>query len=270
MSLSCRGGSFPLPSHPLLLKPSLDGRNVTPDPKTIAHAEDLLVRLENDGVAVRLNLLGQPGEQPDFVVAGMGSALRLCASRRSRLAAQSAVDWIAAGFSARGPRLQAARIWRRHRIPPEAGVGHGSLRVRGRSRHHRAVAAVAYYPGDCGSWAGAKWQLLRTRFQRAIAEGASTSQVTAISVLASIYLQAVDCRKHGRCGTVPRSAHRAQQDTRSHSRAGGDPPGSHDLSRTRSALLRGRNAARVRAGFNHVRQFLHAGFGLLPAFVRAG
>ena len=37
----------------------------------------------------------------------------------------------------------------------------------------------------------AKWQLLRTRFQKAIAEGASTSQVTAISVLASIYLQAV-------------------------------------------------------------------------------
>ncbi len=28
-----------------------------------------LVRLETDGVAVRLNLLGQPGEQPDFVVA---------------------------------------------------------------------------------------------------------------------------------------------------------------------------------------------------------
>jgi hypothetical protein len=33
--------------------------------------------------------------------------------------------------------------------------------------------------------------LLRQRFQKAIAEGASTSQVTAISVLASIYLQAV-------------------------------------------------------------------------------
>jgi hypothetical protein len=37
----------------------------------------------------------------------------------------------------------------------------------------------------------AKWQLLRVRFQKAIAEGASTSQVTAISVLASIFLQAV-------------------------------------------------------------------------------
>src|SRR3569833_3436073 len=41
----------------------------TPDPKTIALDEDLLVRLENEGVAVRLNLQGQPGEQPDFVVA---------------------------------------------------------------------------------------------------------------------------------------------------------------------------------------------------------
>ncbi|MGH9593505.1 MAG: hypothetical protein ACRD5L_10470, partial [Bryobacteraceae bacterium] len=37
----------------------------------------------------------------------------------------------------------------------------------------------------------ARWQLLKTRYQKAIAEGASTSQVTAISVLASIFLQAV-------------------------------------------------------------------------------
>ncbi|MGD0547555.1 MAG: hypothetical protein ABR991_06965, partial [Terracidiphilus sp.] len=35
----------------------------------IALAEELLVRLEIDGVAVRLNLLGLPGEAPDFVVA---------------------------------------------------------------------------------------------------------------------------------------------------------------------------------------------------------
>src|SRR5579871_5575776 len=41
----------------------------TPDQKTIAVAEELLVRLENEGVAVRLNLQGQPGEQPDYVVA---------------------------------------------------------------------------------------------------------------------------------------------------------------------------------------------------------
>ena len=45
-------------------------RNATPDPRHIAVAEELLVRLETDGVAVRLNLLGLQGEQPDFVVAG--------------------------------------------------------------------------------------------------------------------------------------------------------------------------------------------------------
>ena len=43
--------------------------NATPDQKHIAVAEDMLVRLELDGVVVRLNLLGEPGEQPDFVVA---------------------------------------------------------------------------------------------------------------------------------------------------------------------------------------------------------
>ena len=40
-----------------------------PDPKQIAHAEELLVRLERNDIAVRLNLLGQPGEHPDFIVA---------------------------------------------------------------------------------------------------------------------------------------------------------------------------------------------------------
>ena len=44
-------------------------QNATPDAKHIQLAEELLVRLELDDVAVRLNLLGQPGEQPDFVVA---------------------------------------------------------------------------------------------------------------------------------------------------------------------------------------------------------
>src|SRR5450755_2330334 len=44
-------------------------QDATLDPKHIVLAEELLVRLEADDVAVRLNLQGQPGEQPDFVVA---------------------------------------------------------------------------------------------------------------------------------------------------------------------------------------------------------
>src|SRR6201994_2869944 len=41
----------------------------TPAAAQIALAEELLIRLEKDGVAVRLNLIGHPGEQPDYVVA---------------------------------------------------------------------------------------------------------------------------------------------------------------------------------------------------------
>jgi len=44
-------------------------RDAAPDPRQTALAEDLLVRLELDDVVVRLNLLGQPGEQPDYIVA---------------------------------------------------------------------------------------------------------------------------------------------------------------------------------------------------------
>ena len=166
-------------------------QNATPDPKHIALAEELLVRLETDGVAVRLNLLGHPGEQPDYVVAAWVLpyvyALRgdrdwrrspqLTGSRQvSQLAVQAYKqleqgDTVLASLThalgrevTEGAVLRAiTELWQQLRIIP-------------------VVSAVGQ---------PAQWQLLRTRFQKAIAEGASTSQVTAISVLASIYLQAV-------------------------------------------------------------------------------
>jgi hypothetical protein len=166
-------------------------QDATPDHEYIALAEELLVRLETDGVAVRLNLLGQPGEQPDYVVASWVLpyvyALRgdrdwrrspqLTGSRQvSQLAVQAyklleTADTTIADLThtlgrevTEGAVLRAiTELWQQLRIIP-------------------VIAA----PGQ-----PAKWQLLRQRFQKAIAEGASTSQVTAISVLASIYLQAV-------------------------------------------------------------------------------
>jgi hypothetical protein len=166
-------------------------QNATPDPRHIALAEELLVRLETDGVAVRLNLLGHPGEQPDYVVAAWVLpyvyALRgdrdwrrspqLTGSRQvSQLAVQAYKqlelgDTVLASLThalgrevTEGAVLRAiTELWQQLRIIP-------------------VVSAVGR---------PAQWQLLRTRFQKAIAEGASTSQVTAISVLASIYLQAV-------------------------------------------------------------------------------
>jgi hypothetical protein len=166
-------------------------QNASPDPKHIALAEELLVRLETDGVAVRLNLLGQPGEQPDFVVAGWVLpyvyALRgdrdwrrspqLTGSRQVSQLAVQAYKLLEAGDSTI-PVLKRAL----GREVTEGAV----LRAITELWQQLRIIPVVSAPGQ-----PAQWQLLRLRFQKAIAEGASTSQVTAISVLASIYLQAV-------------------------------------------------------------------------------
>ena len=166
-------------------------RDETPDPKHIALAEELLVRLEIEGVAVRLNLLGQPGEQPDFVVAGWVLpyvyALRgdrdwrrspqLTGSRQVSQLAVQAYKRLEAGDATIADLTYALG-----REVTETAV----LRAITELWQQLRIIPVISAPGQA-----AQWQLLRLRFQKAIAEGASTSQVTAISVLASIYLQAV-------------------------------------------------------------------------------
>ncbi|MGA8740298.1 MAG: hypothetical protein WB561_03825 [Terracidiphilus sp.] len=148
------------------------------------------MRLENDGVAVRLNLLGQPGEQPDFVVAGWVLPY-VYALRGDR-------DW------RRSPQLTGSRQVSQLAVHVYKQLEGGDATVAqlkqalGREVSESAVIRaitelwqqLRIIPVIAARGQAAKWQLLRTRFQRAIAEGASTSQVTAISVLASIYLQA--------------------------------------------------------------------------------
>jgi hypothetical protein len=166
-------------------------QNPTPDPKHIALAEELMVRLETEGVAVRLNLLGHPGEQPDYVVAAWVLpyvyALRgdrdwrrspqLTGSRQVSQLAVQAYKQLEAGDTTLSALTHALG-----REVTEAAVLRAITELWQQLRIIPVVSAVGQ---------PAQWQLLRTRFQKAIAEGASTSQVTAISVLASIYLQAV-------------------------------------------------------------------------------
>jgi hypothetical protein len=166
-------------------------REQPPDAKHLALAENLLVRLEREDVAVRLNLLGQPGDQPDYVVASWVLpyvyALRgdrdwrrnpqLTGSRQVSPLAVEAYKLLEAG-DATIPSLKHAL----GREVSEAAVVRAVTELWQQLR----IVPVTEAPGK-----PVYWQLLRTRFQKAIAEGASTSQVTAISVLASIYLQAV-------------------------------------------------------------------------------
>ncbi len=166
-------------------------RDTNPDRKATALAEELLVRLEADGVAVRLNLLGLPGEAPDFVVASWVLpyvyALRgdrdwrrspqLTGSRQVSQLAIEAYKLLETGDTTI-PKLTRAL----GREVTEGAVLRAITELWQQLRIIPVVSAPNHAP---------QWQLLRTRFQKAIAEGASTSQVTAISVLASIYLQAV-------------------------------------------------------------------------------
>ena len=166
-------------------------RTPAPGAKLVTLAEDLLVRLESEGVVVRLNLLGQPGEQADFVVAAWVLpyvyALRgdrdwrrspqLTGSRQVSPLAIQTYKHLEAG-DATIPQLKHAL----GREVTESAV----LRAITELWQQLRIIPVLSVPGK-----PAHWQLLRLRFQKAIAEGASTSQVTAISVLASIYLQAV-------------------------------------------------------------------------------
>lgn len=171
---------------------AIAGRRVTePNLDLVGTADQLLVRLEAEGVAVRLSLNGQPGDQPDYVVASWVLpyvyALRgdrdwrrppqLTGSRQvSQLAVQVAKQLETGNQSA--PQLRDAL----GREVTESAT----LRALHELWRQLRVIPVVPEPGK-----PALWQPLRQRFQKAIAEGASTSQVTAISVLASIYLQAV-------------------------------------------------------------------------------
>ncbi len=166
-------------------------RNPAPGAKAATQAEELLVRLEGEGVAVRLNLQGQPGEHPDFVVAAWVLPY-VYALRGDR-------DW------RRIPQLTGSRA-----VSPLAVQAYKSLEAGDATipqlKHalSREVTESAVLRAVTELWQqlriipvfsapnrAPQWQLLRVRYQKAIAEGASTSQVTAISVLASIYLQAV-------------------------------------------------------------------------------
>jgi hypothetical protein len=166
-------------------------RNSAPPAKIVSLAEELLVRLESEGVAVRLNLLGQPGDQPDFIVAAWVLPY-VYALRGDR-------DW------RRNPQLTGSRqvsplAIQAYKLLEQGDATIGQLKhALGREVTESAVLRaitelwqqLRIIPIVSAPGKPAQWQLLRLRFQKAIAEGASTSQVTAISVLASIYLQAV-------------------------------------------------------------------------------
>lgn len=187
---------LPRPAQIPTLAPSfveaVEGKqNPTPGKETLATTASLLTRLVADGVAVPLNLLTSLGEQPDFLVAtwvlpyvfalrGERDWRRPPQTTGSRKVSQLSVEVVRI-LETEGPLTTSKLKTQLGREVTEAAT----LRA-----IDELWSELRIYP-EPKEGKACEWHLLKTKYMKAMQEGASTSQVTAISVLASIYLPAV-------------------------------------------------------------------------------
>ena len=187
---------LPRPAQIPTLAPSfaeaVEGKqNPTPGKETLTTAASLLTRLVADGVAIPLNLLTSLGEQPDFLVAtwvlpyvfalrGERDWRRPPQTTGSRKVSQLSVEVIRI-LEAEGPLTTSKLKTQLGREVTEAAT----LRA-----IDELWSELRIYP-EPQEGKACEWHLLKTKHMKSMQEGASTSQVTAISVLASIYLPAV-------------------------------------------------------------------------------
>ncbi len=163
--------------------------NATPKPAAIASAISLLHRLTVSGDAAALNLLGMPGDQPDFLVTEETLPF-LYALRGDR-------EW------KRGPRGKSSplvvEVWKL--LDRDGALTADELKDK-LGRHLTESAALRaltdlwtnlriepiYSAGNSGG-EGTHWQLLEANHEEAMTAGAAMSQGMALSGLVSLYLQ---------------------------------------------------------------------------------
>ena len=185
-----RRAQLPAPA-PSFVEACLGDANADPPHAAIEHANGLLSRLVRSDFVIGLNLLGAPGEQPDFLA--HGEVLPFLVSLRGER------DWKHAPGSSAIHKASplVVELWK---VLEQAGpLTAASLREKlGRELTESAVARALSelwqslraipVPQPDGP---AIWELLETRHGNAISKGSGTSQVTAISLLVSMYLQSV-------------------------------------------------------------------------------
>src|SRR5579863_971696 len=164
----------------------------TPSAAAIEQAQGLLTRLVASGSVVDLNLLGAVSEQPDFLAHTQALPYVLCL--------RADADWKHAPQKSSGHKVSplVLELWK-------ALDTQGVLSaVQARETLGRELTEAAVLRGLSELWQGlrispvygdagqpAQWELLRVRHREALATAAGTSQVTALSLLVSMYLQSV-------------------------------------------------------------------------------
>lgn len=184
-----RRAQFPIDA-PSFVEAVAGKQDATPGRKTIEQATELLSRLAAEEAVVPLNLLGGLGEQPDYLVSA--SVLPyIYALRGDR-------DW-KRGPQSEGVRSVSPLLAKIYEGLDEAGsatvadlrdqLSHEiteSAVLRGLSELWSALRVI---PVISGKGEPTVWQPLKLHHSKAMAQGSSTSQLTAISVLSSLYLQ---------------------------------------------------------------------------------
>jgi 23S rRNA pseudouridine2605 synthase len=186
-----RRAQLPAPA-PSFVEACMGRAHGTPGATAIEQAHALLTRLIAQGSAVALNLLGGVSEQPDFLVASQ--ALPYVLSLRGD------ADWKHAPQKSSGHKVSplVLELWKA--LDKDGGL----TAPEARENLGRELTEAAVLRGLCELWQGlrispvfaepgqaARWELLRVRHRDALATASTTSQVTALSLLVSMYLQSV-------------------------------------------------------------------------------
>ena len=177
---------------PSFVEACLGSAQATPGAAAIEQAQGLLTRLVASGSAVALNLLGAVSEQPDFLAHTQALPYVLCL--------RADADWKHAPQKSSGHKVSplVLELWKA--LDQEGVLSAAQARetlgrelteaavLRGLSELWQGLRINPVY-GDAGQ--PAQWELLRVRHREALTTAAGTSQVTALSLLVSMYLQSV-------------------------------------------------------------------------------
>ena len=186
-----RRAQLPAPA-PSFVEACLGAANATPPYTAVEQANGLLARLMASDSVLALNLLGVPGEQPDFLA--HREVLPFLVSLRGER------DWKHAPGSSAIHKVSplVVELWKT--LEQAGPLTAGGIREKlGRELTESAVLralselwqSLRVIPVLQPEGQPATWELLEARHGDAVAKGNGTSQVTAISLLVSMYLQSV-------------------------------------------------------------------------------
>ena len=186
-----RKAQIPAPA-PSFVEACLGETNPTPPRSAIESAKKLLARLIEANSALPLNLLGTPSDHPDFLVSTEALPF-VYALRGDR-------DWKRAPGTAGANRVSPliTHVWqlleRRGVLTPseiQGELGKELTEAAVLRALHELWASLRVIPLYQADGQETLWEPLQSRHQKAITSGVGMSQVTALSVLASVYLQSV-------------------------------------------------------------------------------